>query len=106
MPDPNSLMDNLDGDKNLVKFTDSQIAFDLSFTKQMKFDNHKRYLICVGDTKIFVFDIKKQRGSFYEVPETIIERILDVKLTSSMEKGTQNFKSIKCMVACKRIGFK
>lgn len=88
-----------------MTFFDTGIKYDLSFTKYLKFDNNKRYLIAVGEKKVFVLDIAKQRGSFYEVPEHIIEKILDVKFTSYFDKETNKFKSIKCMIACKRIGF-
>lgn len=88
-----------------MTFTDAKLKIDLSFTKYMRFENNKRYLVCVGDKKIFVFDILKQKGSIYEISESIMERILDVKFTTNFDKDSKKFKSIKCLVACKRIGF-
>ena len=59
----------------------------------------------IGDTKVFVYDIKKQKGSFYEIPEQILEKILDVRFTTFFDQEKEKFKSIKCMVACKRRDF-
>ena len=42
----------------------------------------------MGDKKVFVLDILKNKGSFYEIPDRILEKIMDVKFTSYFDKET------------------
>ena len=52
-----SLIDKLNKKDYLSLFSDVKEKQDFSFVKQLKFDNNRRFLLAIGDTKIFVLDI-------------------------------------------------